>query len=112
MGQERVAAAAAPTKPEPTLPSQYPQVGIIFGGCFGRIVAKVMAALGLLDTAVPGAVGMYALLGAASFLGGLMRMSASMCLILMEMTGAPGTLPFLMMVLVIAKGVGDRFNYR
>jgi hypothetical protein len=49
---------------------------------------------------------------AASFLGGLMRMSASMCLILMEMTGAPGTLPFLMMVLVIAKGVGDRFNYR
>jgi H+/Cl- antiporter ClcA len=41
-----------------------------------------------------------------------MRMSASMCLILMEMTGAPTTLPFLMMVLVIAKGVGDRFNYR
>lgn len=41
-----------------------------------------------------------------------MRMSASMCLILMEMTGAPNTLPFLMMVLVIAKGVGDRFNYR
>jgi H+/Cl- antiporter ClcA len=39
-------------------------------------------------------------------------MSASMCLILMEMTGAPNTLPFLMMVLVIAKGVGDRFNYR
>ena len=49
---------------------------------------------------------------AASFLGGLMRMSASMCLILMEMTGAPTTLPFLMMSLVIAKGVGDRFNYR
>ena len=41
-----------------------------------------------------------------------MRMSASMCLILMEMTGAPGTLPFLMMVLVVAKGVGDRFNHR
>jgi H+/Cl- antiporter ClcA len=41
-----------------------------------------------------------------------MRMSASMCLILMEMTGAPTTLPFLMMSLVIAKGVGDRFNYR
>lgn len=48
----------------------------------------------------------------ASFLGGVMRMSASMCLILMEMTGATNTLPFLMMVLVIAKGVGDRFNYR
>lgn len=37
-----------------------------------------------------------------------MRMSASMCLILMEMTGAPNTLPFLMLVIVIAKGVGDR----
>lgn len=43
-------------------------------------------------------VGMYALLGAASFLGGLMRMSASMCLILMEMTASPRQLPFLMMV--------------
>lgn len=53
-----------------------------------------------------------ALCPAASFLGGLMRMSASMCLVLMEMTGAPNTLPFLMMVLIISKGVGDRFNYR
>jgi len=44
----------------------------------------------------------------AAFLGGLMRMSASMCLILMEMTGAANTLPFLMLVIVIAKGVGDR----
>jgi H+/Cl- antiporter ClcA len=52
------------------------------------------------------------ILPAASFLGGLMRMSASMCLVLMEMTGAPNTLPFLMMVLIISKGVGDRFNYR
>jgi H+/Cl- antiporter ClcA len=41
-----------------------------------------------------------------------MRMSASMCLVLMEMTGAPNILPFLMMVLIISKGVGDRFNYR
>lgn len=39
-----------------------------------------------------------------------MRMSASMCLILMEMTGAPNTLPFLMLVIVIAKGVGDRYG--
>eukprot|EP00879_Flechtneria_rotunda_P030328 GHRR01032951.1.p1 GENE.GHRR01032951.1~~GHRR01032951.1.p1 ORF type:complete len:322 (+),score=104.07 GHRR01032951.1:936-1901(+) len=40
-----------------------------------------------------------------------MRMSASMCLVLMEMTGAPNTLPFLMLALTISKGVGDRFNY-
>ncbi|GBF95490.1 chloride channel CLC-c [Raphidocelis subcapitata] len=93
------------------IPSGLFTVGIIFGGCFGRVVAELLAGAGLIDAGAPGIVGMYALMGAASFLGGVMRMSASMCLILMEMTGAPGTLPFLMMVLVIAKGVGDRFNY-
>lgn len=45
-------------------------------------------------------VGFYALLGAASFLGGLMRMSAAQALILMEMTQAPAQLPFLMLVSV------------
>lgn len=43
-------------------------------------------------------VGFYALLGAAAFLGGLMRMSAAQALILMEMTQAPAMLPFLMLV--------------
>ena len=57
-------------------------------------------------------VGMYALLGAAAFMGGLLRMSASMCLILMEMTAAPNQLPFLMLVLIISKGVGDRCEGR
>lgn len=90
------------------IPSGLFTVSLIFGGCFGRIFAEILA----LCKFVPDAhVGMYALLGSASFMGGLMRMSASMCLILMEMTGAPTQLPFLMMVLVIAKGVGDRFNY-
>lgn len=43
-------------------------------------------------------MGLYALLGAAAFLGGLMRMSAAQALILMEMTAAPQMLPFLMLV--------------
>uniref|UniRef100_A0A383VTF4 Chloride channel protein n=1 Tax=Tetradesmus obliquus TaxID=3088 RepID=A0A383VTF4_TETOB len=93
------------------IPSGLFTVSLIFGGCFGRIWAEVLLKLGLIDGSAAGIVGIYALLGAASFLGGLMRMSASMCLVLMEMTGAPNTLPFLMMVLIISKGVGDRFNY-
>lgn len=48
---------------------------------------QVLLMMGAIDGSAPGIVGMYALLGAAAFLGGLMRMSASMCLILMEMTG-------------------------
>eukprot|EP00878_Enallax_costatus_P010897 GHUV01011381.1.p1 GENE.GHUV01011381.1~~GHUV01011381.1.p1 ORF type:complete len:670 (+),score=126.18 GHUV01011381.1:946-2955(+) len=93
------------------IPSGLFTVSLIFGGCFGRIWAELLVWVGAIDASEPGLVGIYALLGAASFLGGLMRMSASMCLVLMEMTGAPNTLPFLMMVLIISKGVGDRFNY-
>lgn len=36
---------------------------------------------------------------------------AAMALILMEMTSSPQQLPFLMLVLVLAKQVGDQFNY-
>ncbi|GFH23794.1 uncharacterized protein HaLaN_21472, partial [Haematococcus lacustris] len=50
---------------------------------------------------------MYALLGAAGFLGGLMRMSAAQALILMEMTQAPAQLPFLMLTLVLSKEARD-----
>lgn len=70
-----------------------------------RLYAEILVHIGVANESD---VGMYALLGAAAFLGGLMRMSASMCLILMEMTAAPNQLPFLMLVLIIAKGVGDR----
>jgi hypothetical protein len=40
------------------------QVGIIFGGCFGRVVAELLAGAGLIDAGAPGIVGMYALMGA------------------------------------------------
>ena len=52
------------------------------------------------------AVGFYALLGAAAFLGGLMRMSAAQALILMEMTSSPQMLPFLMLVRAGRGGAG------
>ena len=50
------------------------QVGIIFGGCFGRLFAEVLVAAKLLDASAPGIVGMYALMGAGE--GGRARPGA------------------------------------
>lgn len=53
---------------------------------------------------------MYALLGAAAFSGGTMRCTVSICVIVLEMIDAAEALPLLMLALIIAKGVADRFN--
>jgi len=84
---------------------------LITGGALGQLFAHVMnsvfKACGS-DWRLSG--GFYALLGAASVLGGLFRFSVSFSVILAELTGSEKQLPFLMLVLIIAKGVGDRFN--
>ncbi|GIL88475.1 hypothetical protein Vretimale_15336 [Volvox reticuliferus] len=90
------------------IPSGLFTPSLIFGGLLGRMWAEALVAM---HVANENTVGFYALLGAASFLGGLMRMSAAQALILMEMTQSPAMLPFLMLVLVISKNVGDCFNY-
>ncbi|KAJ0092206.1 hypothetical protein Patl1_25402 [Pistacia atlantica] len=54
--------------------------------------------------------GTYALLGAASFLGGSMRMTVSLCVIMVEITNNLKFLPLIMLVLLISKAVGDAFN--
>lgn len=51
--------------------------------------------------------GTYALLGAASFLGGSMRMTMCTCVMLLELTNNLALLPLVMLVLLIAKAVGD-----
>ncbi|KAG5560137.1 hypothetical protein RHGRI_003429 [Rhododendron griersonianum] len=53
---------------------------------------------------------LYALLGAASFLGGSMRMTVSLCVIMVEITNNLKLLPLIMLVLLISKAVGDAFN--
>ncbi|KAG2483148.1 hypothetical protein HYH03_017993 [Edaphochlamys debaryana] len=90
------------------IPSGLFTPSLIFGGLLGRMWAETLVAM---HVATDAEVGFYALLGAAAFLGGLMRMSAAQALILMEMTASPQMLPFLMLVLVISKNVGDCFNY-
>jgi H+/Cl- antiporter ClcA len=45
----------------------------------------------------------YALLGAASFLGGSMRMTVSLCVIMVEITNNLKLLPLIMLVLLVSK---------
>ena len=77
---------------------------ILCGSAYGRL-------MGMLMTKLPGSThikeGTYALLGAASFLAGAMRMTVSMCVIILELTNNLDLLPLVMLVLLVAKAVGD-----
>ncbi|KAK4389787.1 Chloride channel protein CLC-c [Sesamum angolense] len=73
---------------------------ILAGSSYGRLVGPISN----LD------VGLFSLLGAASFLGGTMRMRVSLCVILLELTNDLLMLPLVMLVLLISKTVADSFN--
>ncbi|KAL5699798.1 hypothetical protein ACHQM5_030652 [Ranunculus cassubicifolius] len=77
---------------------------ILAGATYGRIVGTVLGPISDLDA------GLFALLGAASFLGGTMRMTVSLCVILLELTNDLLMLPLVMLVLLISKTVADCFN--
>lgn len=77
---------------------------ILAGASYGRLVGTLLGSLSDLD------VGFFALLGAASFLGGTMRMTVSLCVILLELTNSLLMLPLVMLVLLISKTVADCFN--
>lgn len=81
--------------------------GIMIGSTYGRLVGMFVVSfykkLNIEE-------GTYALLGAASFLGGSMRMTVSLCVIMVEITNNLKLLPLIMLVLLISKAVGDAFN--
>lgn len=77
---------------------------ILAGASYGRLVGRLFGSASDLD------VGIFALLGAASFLGGTMRMTVSLCVILLELTNDLLMLPLLMLVLLVSKTVADCFN--
>ncbi|KAL2594810.1 hypothetical protein AAZX31_11G005200 [Glycine max] len=81
--------------------------GIMIGSTYGRLVGmfvvKYYRRLNIEE-------GTYALLGAASFLGGSMRMTVSLCVIMVEISNNLKFLPLIMLVLLISKAVGDAFN--
>lgn len=80
---------------------------IVCGAAYGRLVGMAMTALAGVARVDEGT---YALLGSASFLGGSMRMTVSLCIILVELTGNLQELPLIMLVLLVAKTVGDALN--
>mmetsp|Transcript_11530 Transcript_11530/g.32699 ORF Transcript_11530/g.32699 Transcript_11530/m.32699 type:complete len:826 (+) Transcript_11530:309-2786(+) len=87
-----------------TVPSGLFVPSILCGASYGRLVGMLMTELnGTQDIDE----GTYALLGAASFLGGAMRMTVSLCVILLELTNNLNLLPLVMLVLLVAKAVGD-----
>ncbi|CAD7698491.1 unnamed protein product [Ostreobium quekettii] len=79
---------------------------LITGGALGQLFAwSVNKMFGMnLD------LGLYAFLGAASLLGGMFRFAVSFCVVLVELFESDAQIPFLILVLVFAKGVGDRIN--
>lgn len=82
---------------------------ILCGAAYGRLVGVFVAdmhpAHGIDE-------GTYALLGAASFLGGCMRMTVCTCVMLLELTNNLALLPLVMLVLLVAKvSWGQRTTY-
>ncbi|XP_020707477.2 H(+)/Cl(-) exchange transporter 7 [Athalia rosae] len=81
---------------------------LLIGAAWGRLVGSGLSKLwpecALLDP------GKYALLGAAAQLGGVVRMTISLTVILIEATGGISFGLPLIIVLLMAKWVGDFFN--
>lgn len=77
---------------------------ILAGASYGRVAGTLIGGISNLN------VGLFALLGAASFLGGTMRMTVSLCVILLELTNNLLMLPLVMLVLLVSKTVADSFN--
>jgi chloride channel 7 len=77
---------------------------IVTGASYGRLVGMLVGSYSNLNH------GLYAVLGAASFLGGSMRMTVSLCVIILELTNNLLLLPLIMLVLLVSKTVADAFN--
>ncbi|XP_043806511.1 putative chloride channel-like protein CLC-g isoform X2 [Manihot esculenta] len=77
---------------------------IVTGASYGRFIGMIFSSKSSLNH------GLYAVLGAASFLGGSMRMTVSLCVIILELTNNLLLLPLIMLVLLVSKTVADAFN--
>ncbi|XP_005096600.1 H(+)/Cl(-) exchange transporter 7 [Aplysia californica] len=80
---------------------------LLIGAAWGRIVGVL---LGMTGHGATFGLSFYSLVGASSQLGGIVRMTISLTVILMEATAnVPLGLP-VMISLIVAKWVGDQFN--
>ncbi|KAI9353711.1 putative voltage gated chloride channel [Obelidium mucronatum] len=94
---------------------------MVWGGLFGRLVGIGMEAfqkgwpdLPMFSSCTPDkpcvTPGMYALLGAIGALGGVTRLTLSLTVIMFELTGTLNYIVPCMIVLMVAKLVGDAFG--
>ncbi|KAL1531297.1 putative chloride channel-like protein CLC-g isoform X2 [Salvia divinorum] len=77
---------------------------IVTGAAYGRFVGMLFGSKSNLNH------GLFAVLGSASLLGGSMRTTVSLCVIILELTNNLLLLPLIMIVLLISKSVADVFN--
>ncbi|GER47372.1 chloride channel-like family protein [Striga asiatica] len=77
---------------------------IVTGAAYGRFVGMCVGQRSNLNH------GLFAVLGSASLLGGSMRMTVSLCVIVLELTDNLMLLPLIMIVLLISKTVADVFS--
>ncbi|GMH34108.1 hypothetical protein BSKO_01942 [Bryopsis sp. KO-2023] len=87
-----------------SIPSGLFVPSILCGASYGRLVGMFVTRMHPHHNIDEGT---YALLGAAGFLGGASRMTVSLCVIMLELTNNMALLPLIMLVLLVAKGVGD-----
>eukprot|EP00057_Strongylocentrotus_purpuratus_P020836 XP_011675310.1 PREDICTED: H(+)/Cl(-) exchange transporter 7 [Strongylocentrotus purpuratus] len=83
---------------------------LLVGAAWGRICGILINMIPVVNN-VASDPGIYALIGAAAQLGGVVRMTISLTVILMEATGNISYALPIMVVLVIAKWIGDIFNH-
>ena len=81
---------------------------LLVGAAWGRFVAA--SVISIFPTATFMAPGKYALIGAAAQLGGVLRMTLSLSVILIETTGNITFALPIIVTLTSAKWVGDYFN--
>jgi H+/Cl- antiporter ClcA len=80
---------------------------LAIGGAYGRFIGQLLKSSILPDANLH----TFALIGAASFLGGSARMTISLCVILIETTGSVARGLPIMVTLMVAKWVGDWFSH-
>jgi chloride channel 7 len=85
---------------------------LIIGATYGRLIGTLLKGFeGFYGIDPQLNLGSYALIGAASFFGGVTRMTVSLTVIMLEITNQLHFLLPIMIVTMIAKMVGDLFSH-
>ncbi|KAK9366089.1 chloride channel [Lipomyces kononenkoae] len=106
-----------------SIPSGVLMPSMAIGACYGRIIGIAMEVwqknhpdFFLFDTCLPDVAcinpGVYAIVGAASALGGTTRLTVSLVVIMFELTGALTYVLPIMIAVMVSKWVGDAFEKR